>query len=459
MQQLHDDNNYTNDNNSKKITINKMNKILLIIQREYLSRVKKRSFIIMTIVGPILMAALMILPTYLAHWSGSDEKRIAVLDETGWFLEKFKDQDNISFYYVFNDLETEKKDVLSKGDLLLYIPRTELNIPVNSELYSIKQPGLSVTAYIKSVMKQIVENKKLLASGIDPEVIKSAKVNINLSMIRVEEGGVEKKSNTEVEVGLSIFAGILIYFFIFMFGVQVLKGVMEEKSNRIVEVIISSVKPFQLMLGKIIGIAFVGLTQFMLWIILTLVFVGIFQSGVFAEGSAGMELLGSKTELLNNINDQGVDPMLMVNEILGGINLQVMILSFLFYFLGGYLLYASLFAAIGGAIDNDTDSQQFMMPVSIPLIFSIALSGVIINQPDGTLAVWMSMIPFTSPITMMMRIPFGVPMWQLYTSMALLIVGFIFTTWMAGKIYRTGILMYGQKVSYALLWKWLTKKY
>lgn len=438
-----------------------MNKILLIIQREYLSRVKKKSFIVMTIVGPLLMAAMMILPAYLADWSGAEEKRIAVLDETGWFFEKFKDQDNIKFYYVFNDLDTEKKDVLSKGDLLLYVPRTELNIPVNSEMYSVKQPGLNVTSYVKSVMKQIVENKKLLASGIDPELIKSARVSINLSMIRVEEGGVEKKSNTEVEVGLAIFAGLLIYFFIFMFGVQVLKGVMEEKSNRIVEVIISSVKPFQLMLGKIIGIAFVGLTQFMLWILLTLVFVGIFQTGVFTEGGSGMELLGNKTELLNQLNDgnTGVDPMLMVNEIIGSINLKVMVLSFLFYFLGGYLLYASLFAAIGGAIDNDTDSQQFMLPVSIPLIFSIALSGVIINQPDGPLAIWMSMIPFTSPITMMMRIPFGVPMWQLYTSMGLLIVGFIFTTWIAGKIYRTGILMYGQKVSYAILWKWLTKKY
>ena len=438
-----------------------MNKTLLIIQREYLSRVKKKSFIIMTFVGPILMAAMMILPAYLANWSDATEKQIAVLDETGWFLEKFKDQDNISFYYVFNDLNSEKEEVLSKGHLLLYIPRTELNIPVNSELYSINQPGLNVTSYIKSVMKQIVENKKLLASGIDPDVIKSAKVEINISTIRVEEGGIEKKSNTEVEVGLAIFAGILIYFFIFMFGVQVLKGVMEEKTNRIVEVIISSVKPFQLMLGKIIGIAFVGITQFLLWIILTLVFVGVFQTGVLTDGGSAADLLSSKTEMLQQVStdNQGVDPMLMVQEIIGGINIKVMVFSFLFYFLGGYLLYASLFAAIGGAIDNETDSQQFMMPVSIPLIFAIALSGVIVNQPDGTLAIWMSMIPFTSPITMMMRIPFGVPMWQIYTSMGLLIVGFIFTTWIAGKIYRTGILMYGQKVSYAILWKWLTQKY
>ncbi len=438
-----------------------MNKIFLIIQREYLSRVKKKSFIIMTIVGPLLMASIVILPAYLSSWSNAAEKHIAVLDETGWFLNKFKNQDNITFYYVFDDLSKEKKEVLKNGDLLLYIPRTELNIPVNSVLYSVKQPGLNVTSYIKSVMKQIVENKKLLASGINPEIIKSSKVNINLSTIRVEEGGIEKKSNTEVEVGLAIFAGILIYFFIFMFGVQVLKGVMEEKTNRIVEVIISSVKPFQLMFGKIIGIAFVGLTQFTLWILLTLAFVGIFQSGILTDSNTAIGLPGSNTELVQQINQgsTGVNPMAMVNEIIGGIDIKVMVFSFIFYFLGGYLLYASLFAAIGGAIDNDTDSQQFMMPVSLPLIFSIALSGVIVNQPDGALAVWMSMIPFTSPITMMMRIPFGVPMWQMLTSMGLLIVGFIFTTWIAGKIYRTGILMYGQKVNYAILWKWLTKSY
>ncbi|NQU34390.1 MAG: ABC transporter permease [Bacteroidetes bacterium] len=436
-----------------------MNKIFLIIQREYLSRVKKRSFIVMTIIGPVLMAAMIILPAYLADWSQATDKRIAVLDETGWFLEKFKEEDNLTFYYVFGNLDEEKENALSKnGDLLLYIPRTELNIPVNSELYSLKQPGLNVTSYIKSVMKQIVENKKLLASGIDPEIIKSAKVNINLQTIKVEEDGIEKKSNTEVEVGLAIFSGIMIYFFIFMFGVQVLKGVMEEKSNRIVEVIISSVKPFQLMLGKIFGVALVGLTQFLLWIILTLIIVGIFQSGAFTDSSSAMDMLGN-SDVLKNAGKGGIDPMIMVNEVIGGINIKVMIFSFIFYFLGGYLLYSSLFAAIGGAIDHDTDSQQFMLPVSIPLIFSIALSGVIVNQPDSTLAIWMSMIPFTSPITMMMRIPFGVPMWQIYVSMGLLVIGFIFTTWIAGKIYKTGILMYGQKVSYPIIWKWLTKKY
>ena len=435
-----------------------MNKIFLIIRREYLSRVRKKSFLIMTIIGPVLMAAMIILPAYISDWTEATERKVAVMDETGWFFEKFKDQDNVKFYHVYGDFKEEKDSALLNGELFLFIPKTELNIPVNSELYSTMQPGLNVTSYIKSVMKHEVENKKLLASGIDPEIIKSSKVNINLSTIRVEDGGIEKKSNTEVEVGLAAFAGILIYFFIFMFGVQVLKGVMEEKSNRIVEVIISSVKPFQLMLGKIIGVAFVGLTQFLLWILLTLIFVGAFQSGIFT-GENDLQIIGQNNELLNNAKDSGISPMVMINEIIGGIDIKVMMFSFIFYFLGGYLLYASLFAAIGGAIDHDTDSQQFMLPVSMPLVFAIALSGVIINQPDSNLAIWMSMIPFTSPITMMMRIPFGVPLWQIWTSVGLLIAGFLLTTYMASKIYKTGILMYGQKVSYSVIWKWLTNKY
>jgi len=411
----------------------------------------------MTFLGPVLMAAMIILPAFLADWSEATHKNIAVLDETGWYYEKFKDQDNISFYHVHQDLETDKEKALyEKGDLLLYIPKTELNIPVYAQLFSTKQPGLNVTSYIKSVMKREAENKKLLASGIDPKLIKSSKVKINLSTIRVEEGGIEKKSNTEVEVGLAIFAGILIYFFIFMFGAQVLKGVMEEKQSRIVEVILSSVKPFQLMMGKIVGIALVGLTQFLLWIILTGVFLGIFQSGFMGGNTDAMSMLSSQSQMAAATQEVSAgDPFAMVTEIISGINFKIMIFSFLFYFLAGYLLFASLFAAIGSAVDQDADTQQFMFPVSLPLIFSVAMSGVIINQPDSSLAFWLSMFPLTSPVTMMIRIPFGVPIWEIALSMSLLVIGFLASTWMAGKIYRTGILMYGQKVNYAIMWKWL----
>ncbi len=417
----------------------------------------------MTFLGPVLMAAMMILPAFLADWSEATHKNVAVLDESGWYYGKFKDQDNISFYQVHDDLDADKEKALyEKGDLFLYIPKTELNIPVYAELFSTKQAGLNITSYIKSVMKKEAENKKLLASGIDPNVIKSSKVDVKLSTIRVEEGGIEKKSNTEVEVGLAIFAGIMIYFFIFMFGAQVLKGVMEEKQSRIAEVILSSVKPFQLMMGKIIGIAMVGLTQFLLWIILTGVFLGIFQSGIFGGDTDMLGMLsqgGTTSQVVAAGPDvASADPFAMVTEVISGINFKIMIFSFLFYFLAGYLLFASLFAAIGGAVDHDTDTQQFMLPVSIPLIFSVAMSGVIVSQPDSSLSFWLSMIPLTSPVIMMIRIPFGVPVWQIALSMSLLVAGFVASTWMAGKIYRTGILMYGQKVNYTILWRWLRQK-
>jgi ABC-2 type transport system permease protein len=436
-----------------------MEKILLIIQREYLTRVRKKSFIVMTILGPVLMAAFVILPVYLAENSTSLEK-VAVLDETGWFYQKFHDQENVQFYYVDKDVEQAKAEALAKGDMLLYIPLPRLNLPENAELFSIKQPGLFVRNYIKTVMKQVVEDKKLLAKGIDPNMLKSVKAHINLVTIKVSEEGAEKQSNTDVEMGLAIFSGILIYMFVFMYGAQVMRGVMEEKQNRIVEVIISSVKPFQLMMGKIIGVGLVGLTQFLLWIVLTLALVGVFQSGIFSgEAANSMKALTEQTVASGQAgalaeNASGA-AMAQISGMLSTIDFKVMVLSFIFYFLGGYLLYSSLFAAVGGAIDNDTDAQQFMLPISIPLIFSVAMTSVIANQPDGALAFWMSMIPLTSPVIMMMRIPFGVPYWQMGLSAGLLLLTFVFTTFLAGKIYRIGILIYGKKVGYSDLWKWL----
>ena len=436
-----------------------MNKIALIIQREYLTRVKKKSFIIMTLIGPILMAAMILAPVYLSEIASGKVTKVAVLDETGWFFEKFKDQDKIDFYYVDGDLETEKVKALANKDLLLYIPLPELNIPVNAQLFASDQPGLNVSAYIKSVMKNIVETKRLMAVGIDPKVIKETKTDINLITIKVDETGNEQKSNTEVEIGLAYLAGFMIYFFIFMFGAQVMKGVSEEKSNRIVEVIISSVKPFQLMMGKIVGVALVGLTQFLLWIVLTFVFVGIFQSGIMGGDFASV-MQAQQGQMAAAQNGSGINAAAFsqVSEVLGGIDFKVMIFSFLFYFLGGYLLYSSLFAAIGGAVDQQADTQQFMLPVSLPLIFAVISSSVVIQQPDSAFSVWMSMIPFTSPIIMMMRIPFGVPYWQIGVSLGLLVMGFVLTTWLAAKVYRVGILMYGKKVSYAELWKWLWYK-
>ena len=468
-----------------------MNKIILVIKREYLSRVQKKSFIIMTILGPILMAAIFVVPVYLSQVS-DETKQIDVLDETGWFINKFENSDRFRFGYVVDDLETAKTNMTAKkGYALLYIPRPTASVPSTAVIYSEKQASIDLKSYIKNVMAKEVENQKLGAEilkeirKVNPEykslgndslskesliseaILKNIKTNISLTSIQMGEEGKEEKSFTEVSMGVGMFAGILIYFFIFLFGAQVMRGVIEEKTSRIVEVIVSSVKPFQLMMGKIVGVALVGLTQFMLWVVLTLAIVTVaktfmpetvkktetteaFSPGMRIPTDAGTAVAPEETESPNAMGK--------INEALGSVNYGTMIFSFIFYFLGGYLLYGAMFAAIGAAVDNETDTQQFMMPVTIPLILSIVMAQFVINNPEGPVSFWFSMIPFTSPVIMMVRIPFGVPYWELALSMIILTITFIGAVWLSARIYRTGILMYGKKVSWGEMWKWLFYK-
>jgi len=434
-----------------------MNKTLLILRREYLTRVKKTSFIIMTFLGPVLMGMLMIVPIILATLSDSGIKKVVVLDETDWFRAKFEDDENYVYTYVHGDLDSLKALVL-RGDYntLLYIPQTDLNIPVNASLFNAKQASLTLKSSIRNTIKTEVENRKLLSSGIDPDVIKSSKTTINIQTIKLEDDGKESKSYTEVDVAIGLITSILIYFFIFMFGALVMRGVIEEKTSRIIEVMVSSVKPFQLMMGKITGIALVGLTQFLLWVLLTVgiysIFAVLFGSDAVSQLPASGSMIGQNLASGQMANNTEIAEIF---EVIHSINFGVIIFSFLIYFVGGYLLYAAMFAAIGSAVDNEADTQQFMLPVSIPLILGIVLSNFVVNNPDGSIAFWLSMFPLTSPVIMMERIPFGVPYWEIALSMSLLILGFIFTTWVASKIYRVGILMYGKKVNYKELWKWL----
>ena len=286
--------------------------------------------------------------------------------------------------------------------------------------------------------------------------------------MKIGDDGRESKSYTEINMVLGMFAGFLIYFFIFMFGAQVMRGVIEEKTSRIVEVIISSVKPFQLMMGKIIGVGLVGLTQFLLWVVLTFGIVTVITSTFAGKGQHKQSIEQSMMQNASKYNpdnlaqtdapsvkekqDEGVNEIF---EALNTVNFPVMIGAFVFFFLFGYLMYGSLFAAIGGAVDSEADTQQFMLPITVPLILSIVMMQYFIQDPSGQIAFWFSIFPLTSPVAMMIRIPFGIPYWQVALSMALLILTFLGTTWMAAKIYRTGILMYGKKVSYKELWKWL----
>lgn len=438
-----------------------MNNLGIIIKREYLTRVKKRSFLLLTFLGPLFFAALMIAPSLLMLRSEKMEskKAIVVLDESGMFEGKIENTDANTFIYENENanIDSLKKFVFDGiYDAFLYIPSTSLNIPVNAKLYSDKQIPMTLSSHIEREMKQVVEHQKLLASGIDPDIVKASKTSINVSTIRMDEESGEKTSYAELEYIIGLVLALVIYFAIFLFSNQVLRGVIEEKTNRIIEVIISSVKPFELMMGKIVGIALVGLTQFLLWIVLT---IGIYlvASGILI-GPEVMTPSGTvMTEEISQIAEttEGQDIMLEAVNMVQSINFGAILWSFLFYFVFGYLLYAAMFAAIGGMVDNETDSNQFSTVVSLPLIVAIVCSTAMVNNPDSSLGLWLSMIPFTSPISMMIRIPFGVPYWQVAVSLILLILTFILITWLAGKIYRTGILMYGKKPSFKEIWKWL----
>ncbi|NLH51488.1 MAG: ABC transporter permease [Bacteroidales bacterium] len=445
-----------------------MKKTWIIIQREYLTRVRKKSFIIMTILGPLLMAGLWIIPIYISTL-GQGKKVVQVLDESGLFIDKFVSTENIRFVPVLLKLEEAKQAfLLSNDDALLYIPRTELSLPVTALLFSRSQPGIDLKAVIRDIMRRQAEALKLRAKGMDPEVMNSVKTRIILNSIKLADDGTEEKTSVEVSMALGLVGGFFIYFLIFLFGSQVMRGVIEEKANRIIEVIITSVKPFQLMAGKIIGVGLVGLTQFLIWV----VFTGVLILGFQATQSDSIKNAPKHTPITTQkvmppqqmqlVAEAEVEAdKTLLEEAMEGIrqvNFPLVLSAFGFFFLGGYLLYAALFAAIGSAVESETDTQQFMLPVTVPLILSFILATYVINNPNSSLAIWFSIIPLTSPVVMMVRIPFGVPWWHLALSMFLLVVGFVFTTWLAARIYRTGILMYGKKVTWAELIRWFKYK-
>ena len=420
-----------------------MNKTFLIIKREFLVRVKKKSFIIMTLLAPILMASLIIVPVLVTD-SGQQKRLIGIYENTTSFAKEIEDSENIHFT-VFDNMQMDEFIKDPEGSNYYALLKIEND---SYSIYSNQQVGLNLRKSIEKQLEQISERNKLKQAGINLDIIEQAKTNINIETKIITSEGNTTSSSTEASIGIGFITGILIYMFIFMYGTMVMRGVIEEKTNRIVEIIISSVKPFQLMIGKILGVALVGLTQFILWIVLTIIISSIAEIIFF-----------DTTEITNNLDS--LDQSVILNEftrLTGGINLMLIFISFLFYFLFGYLMYSALFAAVGSAVDAEADTQQFMLPITIPLIFSFILIQPVMDNPDGILAFWLSIIPLTSPIIMMARLPFGVESWQLLLSMILLILGFIFTTFIAGKIYRTGILMYGKKISYKELWKWLTYK-
>ncbi|MGA0558026.1 ABC transporter permease [Larkinella sp. VNQ87] len=442
-----------------------MKTIFLILKREYLVRVKKKSFLIMTLVTPLLVSCIWLIPIFFAM-RGIDQKKVEIIDETGRFGDTFKDTKELVFKPVQVPVEQAKKEFARSGyDVLVHIPKDILDNPKSLKIYAEKNVSLEVKRGVEKAIEQEIENIRLVEAGIDRKILESTKADVSSDTFSLSDEG-EKDSSSGAATGIGYLCAFIIYIAIFIYGVQVMRGVMEEKTNRIVEVIISSVKPFQLMAGKITGVALVGLTQFLLWILLTFGISTVMSS--FLGQSVGPQ---NRVEMMAQAQTQNQNPPTekpkteqqnnMVGSVLKAVStldIPLIIGCFLIYFIGGYLIYSALFAAVGSAVDSDTDVQQFMFPITIPLVLSFVMAQFVIREPDGAVAFWMSMIPFTSPIIMMVRIPFGVPAWEILLSITLLIGGFIGTAWLAARIYRVGILMYGKKPSYKELAKWVFYK-
>ena len=442
-----------------------MSKIATIISREYVTRVRKKSFLIMSIVGPLLFATLMIAPAWLAQMEDTEVKLIAVVDSSQLFIGEFPETEYIKFEYMPNANIQKYKDDFYESPYyaVLFISHVVANSPNAVHLYSDKSPGLGVQMHISNAIEKRLERDKLKTFGIEESTLNAIKTNISIRSVKLSKTGDEKENNFTLAMIIGYISGFLIYFTIFFSGAQVMRGVIEEKTSRIIEVIISSVKPFQLMMGKIVGVGLVALTQFALWGALTMAIYAIVVPILMPDmTNMSQEVqIESLMESGNTLNTQMPENDELTSELtnmmgaLGKINFTVIIISFIFFFFGGYFLYSALFAAVGSAVDNEADTQQFMMPLTIPLIIAIVVMMNIVQNPESSMAFWFSIIPFTSPIVMMARIPFGVPYSEIILSAVILVVTFIFTTWLAAKIYRTGILMYGKKSGWREIWKWI----
>ncbi len=408
----------------------------------------------MTLIGPILMAGIYAIPAWLAL-RDNESRTVAVIDESGLFKDTFDGNKNLIFKPVQTTLPSGKQAVMDgKYYAVLFIPKISVEKPDGIKLFSKKSVSFEVENAIERALKNQLEDVKLIQAGINKQVLEKIDTPVSINTLNLTEDEGEKDSNTGAAFIVGFASAFLIYISIFIYGVQVMRGVLEEKTSRIVEVIISSVKPFQLMVGKITGIALVGLTQFLLWIILGTGISTVALSYLRSDKSvpaAQMEAAMKQAPAL----EQRANAADKLSSALSTLNIPLILGSFLFYFLGGYLLYSALFAAVGAAADSETDTQQFMFPITIPLILSFVMAQFIIQNPDGQLAFWLSIIPLTSPIIMMVRMPFNPPAWEIALSMVLLVLGFLAIAWVAARIYRVGILMYGKKVNYKELAKWV----
>ncbi|MDR1343965.1 MAG: ABC transporter permease [Tannerellaceae bacterium] len=435
-----------------------MNKIAIIIKREYLRRVSKKSFLILTLCMPFLIAAMVVVPLWLSQIKSGEARNVVVIDNTGKYAPLFTDTENYRFVAGDKALDNYRNSDDKEAFAILSITGDLLDNPAAAVLYSAKQVPGDLTRLVNQTLKQRLESDKLASFDIPDlkEIIQESRVNFSITTIKWSDDGRDQVSSSKIASIAGLASTIIIYAFIMMYGSMVMQGVLEEKTNRIVELMVSSVRPFDLMMGKIIALGFVGLTQLLLWTIMTncLLFGAMF----FISGSFGLPDMASATTPPEMALPEASGAMADIYGALGAINVGQMLLFFIIYFIGGYLLYASLFAAIGSSVSQQEDTQQFMTPVMIIIVFALYAGIYSLENPDGPLAFWCSLIPFTSPIVMMVRIPFDVPLWEKMLSITLLYVTAVAIAWASAKIYRVGILMYGKKPSIREVAKWIRYK-
>lgn len=432
-----------------------MSIISLIIKREFIAKVRNKSFIVMTFLSPLLFVGIAAFVGYLSTMK-ADIKTIAIHDQTGMFINEFKNHDE----YKYIDLSTVDpkiiKDSITKESYegLLYIPKTsnEINLENKIQYISNNSPSITFIENVQDIIARKLTKNNFEKANLDTLAIKNAEAKVNIKLTK-SSGEESVKGLNEIKIAIGGAFGYLIMMFIVIYGNMVMRSVIEEKTNRIVEIIISSVKPFQLMMGKIIGTSLAGILQFLIWTIIgmTLMFLASTFLGINASPTAKIP-----PEMMHTAQQQFASAAQMYIKELWNLPIATILISFIIYFIGGYFLYSSFYASIGAAVDNETDSQQFLLPIIMPLILAVYIGFfTVINDPHGTIATIFSMIPLTSPIVMLMRIPFGVPWWQIAISVTILFVTFFFVVWFAAKIYRVGILMYGKKPTWKELYKWL----
>lgn len=444
-----------------------MKNILLILRREYLVRIKKKSFWVLTLLMPLLISGFYAL-LFWGVFNSREVQKVSIIDESGSFTQKFKDSEKVKFEYLNLPLDSALSRLNQKRtDIVAMIPKNIMEDPRSLKIYTAKGVGFEIQAKIENIIQNEIRNVKLAKAGIDQKILDEADVDVSSKVVVVSKEGEQKEQNTLASTILGTITVILMFSTVVGFGMQVMRGVIEEKTNRIIEVIISSVKPFQLMMGKILGVGLVGLTQFSLWITLTFALTTISSSLLPSNqiAKAAQEQMAEmpqkdKDKMAKKVEQTPSDAgkvMAFFNSA-KSLNIPLIIGCFLFYFLFGYLFYASVYGAIGSAVDNETDTQQFMFPIMLPLLAGYLIGLMTAGQADNKLLFWASIIPFTAPITMMARLPFGVEPWELVLSMSLLVISTFGMVWMAAKIYRVGILMYGKKPTFKEIGKWLFYK-